>query len=125
MYVAAAWLMPLAVLSQIGLALFGVPLAIHGTLGAMIGFLALFLTRRALAAGAAHSQRILATALVALVGLQPCLIALRSVLPAIAAVHEVNAFVILAVACALALDADEAQTAPHARSHVSTSRLDS
>lgn len=124
-YLAAAWLMPPAVLSQIGLALFGVPLPIHGVLGVMIGLLALLLTRLGVAASAARSQRVLALALVGLIGLQPCLIALRSASLVFAAVHEVNAFIILAVACALALDTEEPQTASHAQSNASTSRLDS
>jgi hypothetical protein len=111
LYLAAAWLMPAAVLSQIGLALFGVPLAFHGLIGAVVGLLSLLLIRLALVTPASHSQRALAVALGLLIGLQPCLIALRLIVPAVGALHAVNAFVILGVALALALDVDETQTA--------------
>jgi hypothetical protein len=106
-YPAVVWLMPLAVLSQIGLALFGIPLVIHALLGIVVGGLALFVNRLVLATNASQSQRVLAIALVGLLALQPCLIALKAILPLLAAVHEVNAFVILGVSCALALDVEE------------------
>lgn len=106
-YIAAAWLMPLAVLTQIGLALFGIPLEAHAVLGILVGALAVLLARLALADSASRSQRVLATVLAGLIGLQPCFIALRPIVPPLAAVHEVNAFVILAVSCALALDIED------------------
>ena len=116
LYLGAVWLMPLAVLSQIGLALFGVPLVIHAVLGVMIGLLAVLLVRLVFTARASRSQRILAIALVGLLGLQPCLIALRSVVPEVILAHQVNAFVILGIACALALDTEEMQVSTDVRS---------
>ena len=113
LYLAAAWLMPLAVLAQIGMALFGIPLLIHGVLGGVIGLLSLLLIRLVLLVRPSRSQRALALALVGLIGLQPCLIALRPALHAAGALHELNAFVILGVACALALDVEETQTSSH------------
>lgn len=109
-YFAAAWLMPLAVLSQIGLALFGIPLVVHTMLGILVGVLAILLARLTLAHCVSRSQRLLATLLVGLIGLQPWLIALRQVVPLLASVHEINAFAVLAVSCALALDVEEIES---------------
>lgn len=117
-YPAVVWLMPLAVLSQIGLALFGIPLAIHALLGIVVGGLALFINRLVLATNPSQSQRVLAIALVGFLALQPCFIVLKAMLPLLGAVHEVNAFVILGVSCALALDVEETSSEAPLRSGV-------
>jgi hypothetical protein len=114
-YVVAVWFLPVALLSQIGLAFFGVPLAIHGTLGAIVGIVALVLVCLQAAAHAARSHRMLGFGMVGLIGIQPWLIAFRPEFSALGTVHAINAFVILALACALALDAEDTQTSSRAQ----------
>jgi hypothetical protein len=54
-----------------------------------------------------QSQRVLSILLIGLLGLQPCLVAAAAVSPVSFTLHAINAFVILAVALALALDAED------------------
>lgn len=101
-----AWLMPPAVLTQIGLALFGAPLPVHAVLGLGVGFLALSLRLLTPASRFSNSQRALTGGLLAALCLQPCLIALRVLWLPAGAVHQINAFLIFGIAIALALDSD-------------------
>ena len=109
-YLVVARLMPLAVLSQVGLAMFGIPLAGHVVIGGIVGAMAILLVWLVRAANPPSSQHSLALGLLALVGLQPCLIALSPRFSALAVLHGINGFVILGVALALALDAEGAGT---------------
>jgi hypothetical protein len=116
MYLVAAWLLPVLLLSQIGLAFFGVSLAVHGILGAIIGLLAVFIVWLLLADHFSGSHRTLGFGLIGLIGIQPWLIAFRSEVSGLGTVHAINAFVILALACALALDAEDTQTGSRGQS---------
>jgi hypothetical protein len=106
-YLVLARLLPVAVLSQIGLALFGIPLAVHAIVGVAIGMMAILLVWLTHTLRLTGSQWVLSVGLVALVGLQPCFILLSMRLSVLEALHPINAFVILGLALALGLDTDE------------------
>lgn len=115
-YLVVVWLMPLAVLSQIGLAFFGVPIPVHGALGLIVGMLGLLLIWCMRTTDASRSQRALACILVGLIGLQPFLLLLGAASSVLAAVHGINALVILGLASALALDSEDTVTRSRAQS---------
>lgn len=121
-YLLVARLMPLAVLGQVGLAVFGIPLAGHAVLGGIVGAMAILLVWLVRAINPPSSQHSLAFGLLALVGLQPCFIALSPRFSALVALHAINGFVILGVALALALDSEETGNSSRSQSEIRSLR---
>lgn len=121
-YLLVARLMPLAVLGQVGLAVFGIPLAGHAVLGGIVGAMAILLVWLVRAINPPSSQHSLAFGLLALVGLQPFFIALSPRFPALAALHAINGFVILGVALALALDSEGGGNSSRSQSEIRSLR---
>lgn len=101
-----------AVFLQIGLAFAGISLQYHRILGGLIGLVALLLAGLAVSARLPRATTVLSCALPLLVALQLGFIALRGMLPALAAAHGINAILILGLALIVAVEAEEQMATP-------------
>jgi hypothetical protein len=99
-----------AVFLQIGIPFLGIPIVYHRAFGVVIGLLALALALLAVAGRASRSTRRLSSGLPLLVLLQLALIAFSGRLPALATLHGIDAFVILALALVVAIESEEEAT---------------
>lgn len=110
-YVVATWLLAGLVVAQITLAFFGLPVQVHAVLGLAVGCLALALLWWTRTSDSLRHRWILAALVTALVLLQPCFLAVSTLVSHLSIAHTINAFAKLGVALAQAFDSDELASA--------------